>query len=362
MKKLNLILLLGSLMLPTASVWAGYDEGKAAFDQRDYATALKEWMPLAEQQNSAAQYYLATMYENGRGVTKSYSQAVNWYRKSAEQGVSMAQFSLGEMYDEGRGVIQDYSQALKWYRKAANQGNFMAQFNLGEMYEKGHGLQKNDSEALQLFRRAAEKSHLGAIMKLEKLAKKNEANKAKAVFEQGLKYYEGDGVTQDYSKALALSALAFEVPYEYRLPTKADNIGDWKRFNAPNHLKADFNGDGIEDEAYILPKKNSKLGYGVFVSINKTKASIQSGRKVQLFKLTADNDMQPQSFAIELAKPSNKILKTACGKGYWDCELGEPAEFKVTKPSIMFCYIESSCTMYVWDKDKLSFKEIPFSD
>lgn len=158
------------------------------------------------------------------------------------------------------------------------------------------------------------------------------------------------------------SLLEFEVPDGYRLPTKADNIDDWKRFDAPNYLKADFNGDGIEDEAYILPKKNSKLGYGVFVSINKTKAGIQSGRKVQLFKLTADNDMQPQSFAIELAKPSNKILKTACGKGYWDCELGEPAEFKVTKPSIMFCYIESSCTMYVWDKDKLSFKEIPFSD
>ena len=130
-------------MLPTASVWAGYDEGQAAFDQRDYGTALKEWMPLAEQQNSAAQYYLATMYENGRGV------------------------------------IQDYSQALKWYRKAANQCNFMAQFNLGEMYEKGHGLQKNDSEALQLFRRAAEKSHLGAIMKLEKLAKKMKPIKLK---------------------------------------------------------------------------------------------------------------------------------------------------------------------------------------
>lgn len=154
----------------------------------------------------------------------------------------------------------------------------------------------------------------------------------------------------------------FEVPYGYRLPTKSDITGDWKRFNAPNHLEADFNGDGIKDEAYILPKEGSKLGYGVFVSINKANGGIQTGRKFQMFKLTSRDDMPPQSFAIELQKPSNKIWETACGKGYWECEIGEPAEFKIKNPSIMFCYIESGCTMYMWDSDKLSFKEIQFSD
>ena len=166
------------------------------------------------------------------------------------------------------------------------------------------------------------------------------------------------------SFGVSLSAIAadFEVPDGYRMPTKADIVDDWKRFDAPNHLKADFNGDGIEDEAYILPRKNSKLGYGVFVSINKVHSGIQSGRKFQVFKLTSRDDMQPQSFAIELAEPSNEIWETACGKGYWECEIGEPAEFRIKNPSIMFCYIESACTMYMWDSDKLSFKEIRFSD
>ena len=154
----------------------------------------------------------------------------------------------------------------------------------------------------------------------------------------------------------------FEVPYGYRLPTKSDITGDWKQFNAPNHLEADFNGDGIKDEAYILPKEGSKLGYGVFVSINKANGGIQTGRKFQMFKLTSRDDMQPQSFAIELENPSNEIWETACGKGYWECEIGEPAEFQIKNPSIMFCYIESACTMYMWDSDKLSFKEIQFSD
>ncbi len=158
------------------------------------------------------------------------------------------------------------------------------------------------------------------------------------------------------------STLEFKVPNGYRLPTKNDNFDDWKTFNAPNHLKADFNGDGIEDEAYLLPKKGSKLGYGVFVSLNKTKAAIQSGRSFQMFKLTDRDDMPPQSFAIELAEPSNEIWKSACGKGYWECEIGEPSAFKINHPSIMFCYIESACTIYMWDSKKLTFKEITFSD
>lgn len=158
------------------------------------------------------------------------------------------------------------------------------------------------------------------------------------------------------------SSLGFKIPSGYRLPTKNDNFGDWKTFNAPNHLKADFNGDGIEDEAYLLPKEGSKLGYGVFVSLNKSKAAIQSGRDFQMFKLTGRDDMQPQSFAIELAEPSDEIWKSACGKGYWECKTGEPSAFKINQPSIMFCYIESACTMYMWDSKKLTFKEIPFSD
>jgi TPR repeat protein len=95
MKKLGLILLLGGLVISTASVHAGYDEGKAAYDKRDYTTALQEWLPLAEQQNAAAQTRLGTMYARGEGVSQNYTHALKWYRKAAEQGQSVAQFNLG---------------------------------------------------------------------------------------------------------------------------------------------------------------------------------------------------------------------------------------------------------------------------
>lgn len=157
------------------------------------------------------------------------------------------------------------------------------------------------------------------------------------------------------------SSLSFEVPEGYRLPTKSDVTGDWKDFNAPNHLKADFNSDGIEDEAYILPRKGSDVGYGAFVSMSKANKNKQAGHEFQMFKLTY-GDMSPQSFAIELAEPSNETWKTACGKGYWDCGIDEPDKIKITRPSIMFCYIESACEIYLLGEDRESFKKIALSD
>jgi TPR repeat protein len=34
----------------------------------DYATAFREWLPLAEQGDALAQQYLGNMYATGRGV------------------------------------------------------------------------------------------------------------------------------------------------------------------------------------------------------------------------------------------------------------------------------------------------------
>ena len=55
---------------------ADYDEGKAAYERKDYATALREWRPLAEKDDATVQYNLGAMYENGRGVPQDYVQAI----------------------------------------------------------------------------------------------------------------------------------------------------------------------------------------------------------------------------------------------------------------------------------------------
>lgn len=106
-------------------------KGLEAYQRGDYATALQELEPWAEQGDALAQYSLGDMYHKGWAVTQDYTEAVKWWRKAAEQGNVMAQYNLGDQYAKGEGVSQDYAEAVKWWHKAAEQGNAMAQFSLG---------------------------------------------------------------------------------------------------------------------------------------------------------------------------------------------------------------------------------------
>jgi TPR repeat protein len=77
---------------------ADYEAGKEAYDRGNYATALKEWVPLAEEGDASAQYALGFMYAGGQGVTQDDAEAAKWFRRAAEQGHPDAQFLLGRMY------------------------------------------------------------------------------------------------------------------------------------------------------------------------------------------------------------------------------------------------------------------------
>ena len=86
---------------------ADFDKGLDAYDRGDYATALREFKPLAEQGNAAAQFNLGVMYDKGIGVPQNHKTAVKWYTLAAKQGNAHAQTNLGLMYDEGKGVPQN---------------------------------------------------------------------------------------------------------------------------------------------------------------------------------------------------------------------------------------------------------------
>ncbi len=92
----------------------------AAYQRGDYATAIRELRPLAEQGVAEAQFLLGVMYDKGLGVPQDYAEAVGWWRKAAEQGYAKAQYSLGVMYGIVLGVSQDYTQALMWFNLATS--------------------------------------------------------------------------------------------------------------------------------------------------------------------------------------------------------------------------------------------------
>ena len=135
--------LLFSLLLGVPSYSADFNKGLTAAQSGDFATALKEWKPLAEEGNAVAQNNLGLMYHNGWGVPQDYKEAVYWYRLAVEQGYSIAQYNLGLMYEKGKGVPQDDKEAVRLYRLAAEQGYADAQGNLGVMYVFGKGVTKD---------------------------------------------------------------------------------------------------------------------------------------------------------------------------------------------------------------------------
>lgn len=207
---------------------ADFETGLNAYKAGDYASALKEWQPLADlgaphaaynvgllyargqgvpkDFAKAAEYYkkaadqgiveaeynLAVLYSNGEGVPKDQQEAMKWFLKAAEQGDTRAADSLGDIYNEGPGAFQNYSEALKWYQKAAEAGVADAQFNLGVMYDIGQGVPQNFTEALKWYQKAAEQGDGGALCNIAIL------------------YYNGQGVPLDRVEAHRYFLLAME--------------------------------------------------------------------------------------------------------------------------------------------------------
>ena len=157
MKRLLPVLIVFGVFLGSAGIsWsADFQKGLDAAQRGDFATALREWKPLAEQGVPGAQYNLGLMYEDGKGVPQDYKTAVKWYELAAEQGDSFAQYNLGLMYRKGQGVSQDYKIAVKWYELAAEQGDSFAQNNLGWMYADGKGVPQDNVYAYMWFSVAA---------------------------------------------------------------------------------------------------------------------------------------------------------------------------------------------------------------
>ena len=120
-----------------------FQKATIAYEKGDYSTALRIFTSLAEKGDGVAQFNLAKMYREGKGVSKNYKTAVKWFYPSAKQGNAAAQYHLGVAYSFGLGVVPNYEIASKWYTRSAEQGNTFAQHHLSLMYYFGNGVPQN---------------------------------------------------------------------------------------------------------------------------------------------------------------------------------------------------------------------------
>lgn len=189
------------LFAVSCSAFAGvFEQGKAAYDSKNYATAVAKFKIEVEQGNARAQFWLGFMYDEGRGVEQDFAKAMNLYLLAAAQGNQVAQLNISYMYKTGRGVEQNENEALRWseiaasqgliatpssfavipqpnvavdsikidenkaadqndlqmYKTLVSQGNIPAKRKLAIMYRDGDQVEANLVEAGRLFRAAAE--------------------------------------------------------------------------------------------------------------------------------------------------------------------------------------------------------------
>ena len=76
-----------SLLIPPATA-QDFKKGLAAAERGEFAVALREWRPLAEQGEAGAQFNIGLIYKNGKGIPPDYTEAAMWYRLAAKQGHS----------------------------------------------------------------------------------------------------------------------------------------------------------------------------------------------------------------------------------------------------------------------------------
>jgi hypothetical protein len=151
---------------------AGFAEGAEAYREHNFALALKEIAPLAQEGNADAQHLLGLMYYMGRGVPRDDKTAFAWHYKAAQQGMPAAEYMIGAMYYTGHAVPQDQKLAVAWFRKAAGHGQPDAQYALGLMvrYHVG-GVPEDAVVAYMLWNLAAARGHRKAREQRDDLAR-----------------------------------------------------------------------------------------------------------------------------------------------------------------------------------------------
>lgn len=96
-------------------------DAKAAFDAGDFKTAAKILSHLASQGDQAAQYNLAMLYLEGKGVPKDDAMAASLFEDSARQGNPGAALDLGILFRNGQGMKKDLERAYMWLQMAMMQ-------------------------------------------------------------------------------------------------------------------------------------------------------------------------------------------------------------------------------------------------
>jgi len=182
-------------------------------------------------------YAQAMKFENGTDpMEQDLGQAAKLYQQAAENGQVEAMSRLGGLYSQGKGVAKNLEEARKWWSLAAEKGNAAARAQLQTGQKVALAVSPQSQVKVEESRVQVEPKTLEPEDKKTKTAVKEQPKPeqvAKAVlvpppvskdknslYEEGLRFFKGEGVTRDYAQAHKLFVEAAEMGQakaQYRL-------------------------------------------------------------------------------------------------------------------------------------------------
>ncbi len=91
-----LCLVLGLVAACGPAASTSFEDGKKAYEAKNYETAFQILLPHAKAGRAEAQLMVADMYNIGRGVAQDNAAAIMWYHEAAAQGNDEAIQMLGQ--------------------------------------------------------------------------------------------------------------------------------------------------------------------------------------------------------------------------------------------------------------------------
>jgi TPR repeat protein len=83
-----------ALLVVSPAMAQDFIKGLAAYEQDDYAGALREWRPLAEKGHAKAQFNLAMLHAEGHGVPHNDVLGYMWFELSFAHGYKRAKLGI----------------------------------------------------------------------------------------------------------------------------------------------------------------------------------------------------------------------------------------------------------------------------
>ena len=157
MKKflISLAIVLGMSAMSVKAQSVSY--AKSLIQQGRYLDAAKQLRPLADGGNAEAQYLAATLFFDGKGVSKSEEQGIKYATMAANQGYKDAMMLMIEHYFRTNNFVKAYKTCKEYISKHPYLMTSQVGFGLGLCYMEGWGVAKDEERGWEIITKVDDK-------------------------------------------------------------------------------------------------------------------------------------------------------------------------------------------------------------